>query len=80
MIKEITGLSGGAQIKVLTDKEKERDMYETAVSINGTLQQKLEAVSIIAERVATFKYNSKVRSTNPFIVFKGKRIGTCVFT
>lgn len=59
MIKEITAQSGGAQIKILSDKEKEKDMQEIAVSIGGALSAKIEAASIIAERIELFRHEDK---------------------
>jgi hypothetical protein len=59
MIKEITNLSGGALIKILTDKEKEKEMSETVVSIAGNLAMKISAAGIIASRITEFKHDSK---------------------
>jgi len=60
MIKEITSQSGGAQIKILSDKEKERDMKEIAVSISGTIDAKISAALIISERIELFRHEDKV--------------------
>ena len=59
MIKEITAQSGGAAIKILTDKEKEKEMPETVVSIGGSLNSKISAAAIIACRIAEFKHDAK---------------------
>jgi hypothetical protein len=62
MIKELTANSGGAQIKVLSDREKEKVMHEIPVSISGNLSVKLKAAILIAERIEMFKQNAKARS------------------
>ena len=62
MIKEITAQSGGAVIKILTDKEKEKEMSETVVSIGGTLTTKIQAAAIIARRITEFKQDAKACS------------------
>lgn len=36
MIRDITERSGGAQIKILSDRQSERDAKECIISINGT--------------------------------------------
>jgi len=36
MIRDIIERSGGAQIKILSDKQSERDVKECIISINGT--------------------------------------------
>ena len=36
MIRDITERSGGAQIKILSDRQSERDARECIISINGT--------------------------------------------
>ncbi len=62
MIREIAAQSGGAQIKVLSDKEKEREMHETAVLVSGKLEHQADAVSIIVEKIATFRFLAKASS------------------
>lgn len=37
MIKDIIERSGGAQIKILSDREAEKDTKECIISINGTI-------------------------------------------
>jgi len=69
MIREISSLSGGATIKIITDKEKERNMDETIALITGTKEMKSEAASLIAEKIATFRYAAQAyfRFTQNFI-------------
>lgn len=55
MIKEIKTQSGGAMIKILSDKEKERDLDETIASIKGTIENKVEAAILITEKIEIFK-------------------------
>jgi hypothetical protein len=61
MIKEITNQSGGANIKILSDKENERDMKEISISIGGPLNGKIQAASIISERIECFKHEDKAQ-------------------
>ncbi len=59
MIKEIKAQSGGAKIKILSDKQKEKEMHETVLSIGGTLEAKIQAASIITERIEIFQHDIK---------------------
>lgn len=43
MIKEIAAKSSGAQIKILSDKEKERKIKDCVVTVNGSLKNKQKA-------------------------------------
>lgn len=36
MIRDIIERSGGSQIKIMSDKQSERDVRECIISINGT--------------------------------------------
>ena len=45
MIKDITEGSGGAQIKILSDRKSERDARECTISINGIRSNKIDTTS-----------------------------------
>lgn len=60
MIKEISSLSGGAHVKIMTDKEKERSIGETVAVIIGKVEAKAEAAGLILERITAFRYTMKV--------------------
>lgn len=60
MIREISAGSGGAQVVVLSDKENEQATDEIAVLITGTKEMKVEAASLVTEKIATFRYMVKV--------------------
>lgn len=51
MIRDITQRSGGAQIKILSDRQSERDARECIISINGTRQNKIDATCLILEQI-----------------------------
>jgi len=61
MIKEISSLSGGAHVKIVTDKEKEKNVKETVVVIIGKMEAKAEAAGLILEKITTFRHSVKVR-------------------
>ena len=65
MIKELISASGGAQIKILSERDKEKDMEEIIVSIGGSYSAKLKATTLIAERIEMFKHNTKACSPRP---------------
>ena len=53
MIRDIIERSGGAQIKILSDKqEKDR---ECVIAINGTKEHKIDAACFILEQIECFK-------------------------
>jgi hypothetical protein len=53
MIRDIIDRSGGAQIKILSDKqEKDR---ECIISINGSKENKIDAACFIMEQIECFK-------------------------
>ena len=60
MIKEISNISGGAQVKIKSNKEKEREMNETVTNISGKMEAKIKAANIIIEKIMAFKYTLKV--------------------
>lgn len=55
MIRDITERSGGAQIKILSDRQSERDARECIISINGTRENKIDATCLILEQIECFK-------------------------
>lgn len=59
-LHEIKTLSGGAQITILSDREKEQVGDETVVVVEGEENEKSRAVAIIAEKIAAFRYTDKV--------------------
>ena len=54
MIKEIQNKTGGANIKVVSEKNNERQL-NTIVTIQGTKDNKVEACRIIMEKLESFK-------------------------
>lgn len=61
MIKEISSLSGGAHVKIMTDKEKEKNIKETVVVIIGKMEAKAEAAGLILDKITKFRHSIKVR-------------------
>lgn len=55
MIRDIIERSGGAQIKIMSDKQSERDARECIISINGTRENKIDAACLILEQIECFK-------------------------
>lgn len=55
MIRDIIERSGGAQIKILSDRQSERDARECIISINGTRENKIDAACLILEQIECFK-------------------------
>ena len=51
MIKDIIERSGGAQIKIFSDREAEKDSKECIISINGTIENKIDASCFILEQI-----------------------------
>jgi hypothetical protein len=51
MIRDIIERSGGAQIKIMSDKQSERDVRECIISINGTRENKIDASCLILEQI-----------------------------
>lgn len=75
MIREIAARSAGAQIKILSNKEKERNRRATEcpVSIAGSLANKQDAVCLILEQLETFKGGGPVLTSGRVL---GKNIAT----
>eukprot|EP01016_Furgasonia_blochmanni_P028723 TRINITY_DN3020_c0_g1_i8.p1 TRINITY_DN3020_c0_g1~~TRINITY_DN3020_c0_g1_i8.p1 ORF type:complete len:294 (-),score=29.70 TRINITY_DN3020_c0_g1_i8:619-1500(-) len=57
MIRELAARSGGAQIKILSDKQSEKSsgLQECVVTIAGSLANKQDAACLILEQIETFK-------------------------
>jgi len=51
MIRDIIDRSGGAQIKILSEKQNERDIRECIISINGSKENKIDAACLILEQI-----------------------------
>ena len=60
MIKEISLFSGGAQVKLLSNKEKKTFHNENIALITGVPNTKAEAAALITEKIAAFRYAAKV--------------------
>lgn len=71
MIREIAAKAGGAQIKILSDKQSERgiqstreitllEVQECLVTIAGSLANKQDAVCNILEQIEIFKHGGPV--------------------
>jgi hypothetical protein len=60
MIKEIASKSGGAQIKILSDKYSEKDLNEIVVSVAGSERSRKEACCLITEKAELFKHGGPV--------------------
>jgi len=69
MVRQIAGQSGGSQIKILSDKNKESEEKECGIRIGGTLQNKQDAACKILEYIEIFKNVSKLshlsKKSNP---------------
>lgn len=55
MIRDIIERSGGAQIKILSDRQFQRDARECIISINGSRENKIDATCLILEQIECFK-------------------------
>ena len=55
MIRDIASNAGGAQIKILSDKQSEREFRECIISIAGHLENKIKASGLILEQIEIFK-------------------------
>lgn len=75
MIRELAARSGGAQIKILSNRETERDhrVRECPVSIAGSLANKQDAACLILEQIESFKNGGPV-------LMSGKVLGQNIAT
>ena len=60
MIREISQKSGGANIRIHSSKDMDRDLPEIVVTIEGSLQCKKEAACLIIEQIELFKNGGPV--------------------
>ena len=60
MIKEISQKSGGANIRIHSSKDIDKDLNEIVVTVEGTLEQKREASILITEQIELFKNGGPV--------------------
>jgi KH domain len=51
MVREIAARSCGAQIKILSSRESEKQLQDCIVTIAGTLANKQDAACIILEKI-----------------------------
>jgi hypothetical protein len=65
MIKEIQNKTGGANIKVVSEKNNERQL-NTIVTIQGTRDSKVEACRIIMEKLESFKAGGSLSPQQDF--------------
>ena len=62
MIKEISLKSGGANIRIHSSKDIDKDLPEIVVTIDGSFDQKNDAVCLITEQIELFKNGGPVRT------------------
>jgi len=65
MIREIAAKSSGAQIKIMSSKEDEKEEQDCVVTIAGSLKNKQDACSLIIEQIESFKTGPQ-SNTNKF--------------
>ena len=64
MIREIAAKSSGAQIKIMSSKEDEKELQDCVVTIAGSLKNKQDACSIIIEQLESFKTGAPPGTVN----------------
>ena len=64
MIKEISQKSRGANIRIHSSKDSDKDLAEIVVTIEGSLQSKYEATCMIIEQIELFKNGGPVRKNS----------------
>lgn len=55
MVRELAAKSSGAQIKIMSDREKEKQFQDCIVTIAGSLKNKQDACSLIIEQLEAFR-------------------------
>ncbi len=60
MIRDLASKAGGAQIKILSDKQSEREYKECIIEIAGKYSMKQVASCLILEQIACFKNGGPV--------------------
>lgn len=63
MIREIAAKSLGAQIKIMSSKETERELQDCVVTIAGSLKNKQDACGLIVEQIEGFR-NGQTNNSN----------------
>jgi hypothetical protein len=63
MIRELAAKSRGAQIKILSNKNTERDLRDCVVTINGSVDNKREAALLIVRQIEIFKHGGPLLSS-----------------
>lgn len=66
MIREIAAKSLGAQIKIMSSKETERELQDCIVTIAGSLKNKQDACSLIIEQLEVFRAGTPQGSSGKF--------------
>jgi len=60
MIKEISQKSGGANIRIHSSKDIDKDLNEIVVTVEGTMEHKKSAAILITEQIELFKNGGPV--------------------
>lgn len=61
MVRKIAARSCGAQIKILSSREQEREKQDCIVTIAGSLANKQDAICIILEELEFFREQDQER-------------------
>lgn len=64
MIREIAAKSLGAQIKIMSSREVEREMQDCVVTIAGSLKNKQDACALIIEQIEVFRSGARQNANN----------------
>ena len=68
MVRELAAKSGGAQIKIISNKEAERQLHDCIVTIAGSLANKQDAACLIIQQLETFRLSAPAsQPNNPFV-------------
>ncbi len=67
MIKDIIEKSGGASIKISSDKHIDRDNKECMISIAGTIENKIDGACYILEQIECFKNGGPILQSGKLI-------------
>ena len=60
IIKELSQKSGGANIRIHSDKDIDIDINEIVVTVEGSIEQKKSAAILITEQIELFKNGGPV--------------------
>lgn len=61
MIREIAAKSMGAQIKIMSSREAEREVQDCVVTIAGSMKNKQDACGLIVEQIEAFRSGAPVQ-------------------